>query len=111
MKVIMNTIYLLGILMLIGSLLIFFKVFSKDTFENLGLILMILYAYLALTIPLFSESKKILKKISLLAMIIFPIGLLYPKLGFLSLLVLFFCVYLCMDHGFFGESDDDLVED
>lgn len=97
MKVIVNTIYLLGTLILLGFILIFFKVFSKETFENLGWLLMTAYAYLSLALPLLSSSKKRLKAMSLLSMVIFPLGLFYPKFSILTLLVLFFCVYLCMD--------------
>jgi hypothetical protein len=99
MKVIVNTIYLLGFLIMLGFLLIFFKVFSKDTFENLTWVLMTLYAYLTLILPLFSSSRIRKKAMSLLSMVIFPLGLLYPKFSILSLIVLFFCVYLSVDQG------------
>ena len=99
MRVIVNAIYLLGILMLVGSVLILFKVFPKETFENLGWILMTVYAYLSLALPLLSSSKRRTKGMSLLSMVIFPLGLFFPKFSILTLLVLFFCVYLCMDHG------------
>lgn len=105
MKVIVNTIYLLGTLILLGFILIFFKVFSKDTFENLGWIFMTAYAYLSLALPLLSSSKKRLKAMSLLSMVIFPLGLFYPKFSILTLMVLFFCVYLCMDHGSIYEKE------
>lgn len=95
---------ILGLLMVVMSLFIYMEIFSKEVLESIRLLVMSAYVYTALFLPWWLKTPRKRRIISFMGMFAYPIGLLNSDFFFLTVLVIFYSVYLFLVHKFFQEE-------
>jgi len=102
-KILIAVLNTLGIVMLIMTILIFMDLFSKDFLETVRLVIMSFYVYTALLVPWVLKAGKKTKLISLLCMVLYPMGIFNLQWFYVTAAVVFFSVYLFISHNFLEE--------